>query len=277
MIEGMIKNRQDLNQVAEHLRARGETERIKKLAYEWLLPEKNVDDFIAGKRFRLADEDVEEKEYAAINEKLADEMAMLFDGAFADVIGIYVSKKCLDECYAMLALQPHKSLRKCLDYVLEKAYKIAEKRREKQPEAGNRIGVSVSNETVYQWVDEYYALDDKKEEAEKKEKARQDFIQKRKSREDSARRAVQNAKKSKKRTGSAGKSDSAKASGAATVTAVAAETEAPEMHITEAEPAGNGSAAQKSEESKQMDIFDYMNLTDTSGNSEDEWEGDVSA
>ncbi len=184
MIESLIENRQDLNQVASMLLARQETGRLKKLAYDWLVPDGQVQDYIDGKRCLLVDLDVEDGEYSSVNEKLADELAVLADVNFADVIGIYVSKKSLDGAYARLVLQKHKSLQKCLDYILGKAHEKAKEQWEKSgTRQQKRMAFPVSDATVYQWVDEYFALDDEQEEMEKKEKAREDFIKARSDRE----------------------------------------------------------------------------------------------
>ena len=61
MIENAVKNIQELNQVAGYLRKSQEFDRIRKLAYTWLVPEEYAEDFIAGKRCLLADADIEEK------------------------------------------------------------------------------------------------------------------------------------------------------------------------------------------------------------------------
>ena len=187
MIEIMVQNIQDLNTVAKYLRDKQEFDRIKELAYEWLVPDDYVNDFIAGKRVLLADIDIGAKEYGNAHEKVADEMELIGDPDFANVIGLYICKMCADKEYEALVLQPHKALQKCLDYILEKVYKIAEEQHGKN---GMRrqggVGTAMTSTKVFAWVDEYYALDDAKEEAEKKEKAKQEFIKNRKKAEERA-------------------------------------------------------------------------------------------
>lgn len=187
MIEIMVQNIQDLNTVAKYLRDKQEFDRIKELAYEWLVPDDYVNDFIAGKRVLLADVDIGAKEYGNAREKVADEMNLIGDPDFANVIGLYICKKCTDKEYEAYVLQPHKALQKCLDYILEKVYKIAEEQHGKN---GMRrqggVGTAMVSTKVFAWVDEYYALDDAKEEAEKKEKAKREFIENRKKAEERA-------------------------------------------------------------------------------------------
>jgi len=181
MLEKIIKDKRELNRAAAHLRSQEEFDRIRKLAEEWMVPDAHVEAFIAGKRILLADIDIEEKDYANAKAKLAEELHLLSDEHFADIIGVYLCRKCQDREYEALVLQKHKTLQKCLNYVLEKAHAIAEgKRGETGTQSRQGIGVAVTSTEVFQWVDEYYALDDEKEEAEKKEKARADFVKNKK-------------------------------------------------------------------------------------------------
>ena len=46
MLEKMIGDTRDLNMVADRLRARGEIQRLRELGKEWLIPEKEVQDFL---------------------------------------------------------------------------------------------------------------------------------------------------------------------------------------------------------------------------------------
>ena len=49
MLGKMIENTKDLNMVADRLRARGEISRLQELCKEWLIPEKDMQDFLQGK------------------------------------------------------------------------------------------------------------------------------------------------------------------------------------------------------------------------------------
>ena len=180
MIEQMIQSVQDLNVVAGHLRESQEFDRLRTLAYNWQVPDDYVRDFIIGKRILLADIDFEEKEYRNANEKLADEMNLIGDPDFAGIIGYYICRKCVEKEYETLVLQPHKSLQKCLDFILKKAYAIAQQRYgEDGMRRENGVGIVATSSKVFPWVDEYYALDDALEEAEKKEKAKKKLLKKR--------------------------------------------------------------------------------------------------
>lgn len=199
MIEKVIKNTQDLNEYARYLRGKQEFDRIKKLAYDWLIPDKYVDDFIAGKRFLLADVNIEEKDYESANEKLAEEMNLINDEDFAGIIGIYICRKCSDPEYEAHVLQHHKTLQKCLDYILQKVFAIA---KEKHEDNGMRkaggVGMGMGGKKVFVWVDEYYALDDFEAETLKKEQAQLDFIKKREKAEKDAKERAEREEKRKK-------------------------------------------------------------------------------
>lgn len=178
MLEKFVSNTEELNKAAKHLWMQKEFERLRKLAEEWMVPDSYVEDFIAGKRILLADVNIEEKEYKNANAKLAEELKILNDEYFADVIGAYLCRRCRNASYESLVLQHHKTLQKCLDYVLKNAYEIAEtKYGENGMKNHNGVGIAMADAQVFRWVDEYYMLDDEKEEAEKREKAKNDFLE----------------------------------------------------------------------------------------------------
>ena len=74
MLGKMIENTKDLNMVADRLRARGEISRLQELCKEWLIPENDMQDFLQGKRLRLAEVPLEEKNFSTASEKIAEEM-----------------------------------------------------------------------------------------------------------------------------------------------------------------------------------------------------------
>lgn len=204
MIENAVKSIQELNQVAGYLRKSQEFDRIRKLAYTWLVPEEYAEDFIAGKRCLLADADIEEKEYPNPAAKLAEEMGILSDKDFADIIGAYISRKCSDESYVALVMQHHKTLQKCLDYILGKVYAAAEEKKGKEKMKNRQgIGIAMSSAVILSWAEEYYRLDDAKEEAEKRKKAREEYRENRarqeKQKEEQAIREKERKEREKKR------------------------------------------------------------------------------
>lgn len=204
MIENAVKSIQELNQVAGHLRQNQEFDRIRKLAYTWLVPEEYAEDFISGKRCLLADIDIEEKEFASPTAKLAEEMKILSDEYFADIIGTYISRKCSDRAYAVLVMQHHKTLQKCLDYILGKVYAAAEEKKGKEKMRNQQgVGIVMSSAAVLSWADEYYRLDDAREEEEKRKKAREEYRENRarqeKQKEEQAIREKERKEREKKR------------------------------------------------------------------------------
>lgn len=178
MLETMVTNTRELNKVANYLRNQKEIDRLRKLAETWQVPYNHVTEFIAGKRVLLADIDVGEKEYTTVNAKLAEELHILDDVYFADAIGAYVCRKANNAVYRGRIMKRHKSLQKCLDYVLRKALEEAEEKYGKEKmRAQNGVGITLSDAQVFQWVDDYYALEDEKQEAEKREKAKKEFLE----------------------------------------------------------------------------------------------------
>lgn len=183
MFEQMVKNTADLNTVAEHLRNIKSLDELRRLAAEWLVPCQDLNDFIAGKRFQLVDIEMQEKDYASAEEKLREEMWILKDREFADILAQYLIKKCEDESFSAQVIQKHKTLQKCLNYVIGKVYEVAEEKykglgdEDRSPEK-NSVGLAMSEVQVYKWADEYYALDDAEEEAKKAEETKKELKKK---------------------------------------------------------------------------------------------------
>ena len=74
MYEKLINNTEELNAMAVHLRNSQNFSELKVLAAQWLVPKQDVEDFIKGKRFQLAEIPLSEKEYTSAVEKLREEM-----------------------------------------------------------------------------------------------------------------------------------------------------------------------------------------------------------
>ena len=81
MLGKMIENTKDLNMVADRLRARGEISRLQELCKEWLIPEKDMQDFLQGKRLRLAEVPLEEKFFLLLLKRLRKKCISLKDQA----------------------------------------------------------------------------------------------------------------------------------------------------------------------------------------------------
>ena len=188
MFEKMIHNTEELNAMAVHLRLSQNFSELKSLAAKWLVPEDHIQDFISGKRAQLAEIPLEEKEYSSAVEKLREEMWLLKDQMFTDIVSRYLIQKAEENpAFSMQVLQKHKTIQKCMNYIMEQAYSIAQKEHEKivngkQPVTGRQqnVALGISEIQVYQWAEDYYALDDAKQEAEKKEKEQKKRISKQK-------------------------------------------------------------------------------------------------
>ena len=89
--------------------------------------------------------------------------------------------------FGMQVLQKHKTIQKCMNYIMEQAYEIAKKEHEKktsgkQPATGRNqnVALGISELQVYQWAEDYYALDDAKKEAEERAKEQKKRVSKQK-------------------------------------------------------------------------------------------------
>ncbi len=178
MFEKMIHNTEELNAMAVHLRLSQNFSEIKLLAAKWLIPEEHIQDFISGKRAQLAEVPLEEKEYSSAVEKLREEMWLLKDQMFTDIVSRYLIQKAEENpAFSMQVLQKHKTIQKCMNYIMEQAYSIAQKEHEKrvngkQPVTGREqnVALGISEIQVYQWAEDYYALDDAKRSLRKEQK-----------------------------------------------------------------------------------------------------------
>lgn len=169
MLGKMIENTKDLNMVADRLRARGEILRLQELCKEWLIPAKDIQDFLQGKRLRLAEIPLAEKNFSTASEKIAEEMYQFEGPGLAVALGQYLMEHCEDEILGGQILLPHKSLEKGINFILQKVYEESRDYIHKNRNGQNSVGVAVSSEKVYHWLEEYYALDDAEEERKKKE------------------------------------------------------------------------------------------------------------
>lgn len=178
MIEKIIDRQesvQAVNQLAARLKQMGLKKDLEKLAEKNRIDKADLEAFLTGKHYFLVDGGNTVKSYSSARAKLLDEMLHLKDANFADVIGNYLLKECGDPVMESLILQNHKTLQRCIDYLMEKAWELVDEESKKQR---INVGFAVAGDTVLNWVNEYYALDDR-EEVEKKEKeAEENFLKK---------------------------------------------------------------------------------------------------
>ena len=177
MYEKIIHNTEELNAMAVHLRIAQNFTELRLLAAERLVPEQDVEDFISGKRFLLAEIPMSEKNYASAAEKLREEMWHLKDQLFTDLVAQYLIERAKEDIlFGSRVLKKQKSLQKCMGYIMKQAYQMAEKEREKKfgkkqdpkGRTGNQnqsFGLGIAETKVYQWAEEYYALEDEVKEA----------------------------------------------------------------------------------------------------------------
>ncbi len=106
MLEKMIGDTRDLNMVADRLRARGEIQRLRELGKEWLIPEKEIQDFLEGKRIRLAEIPLEEKNFHSPSDKINEEMYQFEGPGIAVALGQYLLEHCNNGTLATQILLP---------------------------------------------------------------------------------------------------------------------------------------------------------------------------
>ena len=178
MIEQFVNNTAELNLLAQNLRDHGEIERLKGLADQWLIPEEDLKDFINGTRVRLAEIPLEEKDFSSATEKLTEEQYQLAGNTALIIIGRYLMKHLEEKGLEEKILQSHKSLEKCLNYILKQAYEEEKDSIKKEMQAANKSRYDqelqgtvrvYEEEKVFRWAEEYYLLDDKEAEQKRKE------------------------------------------------------------------------------------------------------------
>lgn len=70
-----------------------------------------------------------------------------------------------------------KSMEKCFRWIEKKAYETIKPYAQRTP-AGNCMTCAVTSDTLFQWIKEYYAIDEEAEEKRRQEKAEQDAKEK---------------------------------------------------------------------------------------------------
>ena len=184
----MAKSIEEVNVLAEHYRTCHNVAAIESLAKERFHIQRGHGCFIAGKSMLSAEGSLT-RQSASATEKLTEEMLLLQDPGYATVLGTYLldlARK--DPVMKEVILQPHKTLRRCIEYVHEKAYETALEKAKKEGKAGvgQNAGIAIGSTEVFAWVIDYYLLDDRKD-MEKKAQEEKDTIKKAWKRADSIR------------------------------------------------------------------------------------------
>ena len=187
MLEKLAKSIEEVNVLAEHYRTCQNVAAIESLAKECFISKEDTDAFIAGKRKFLLK--VLLTQSVSVTEKLTEEMLLLQDSGYATVLGTYLldlARK--DPVMKEVILQPHKTLRHCIEYVHEKAYETALEKAKKEGKTGvgQNAGIAIGSTEVFAWVIDYYLLEDRKD-MEKKAQEEKDTIKKAWKRADSIR------------------------------------------------------------------------------------------
>lgn len=173
-IYGKIGSIAEFNQIAGKLRQIGMKEELQKLAGRFHVPKEQVDAFLERKRYFLVDGGNTDKVYSSAKEKLVDEMLCLNDPMFGNIIGNYLISRSSEEPLCSQILLTHKTLQRCIEYLMEQAYSLVSDEVKKSQQ---NTALAVVGDQVFGWVSDYYALDDKEKVQEEMEKADKKFLQ----------------------------------------------------------------------------------------------------
>lgn len=123
-------------------------------------PKDGTDDKVDARPTDTADKSEKVSAKQAAKEKLEKDLEGDKDKSFAEpVIGYLLGRCAEDEGLSQDVVQEHKTWKKCIDYIYEKARKQS---------VGNKA--AIRDDVVYEWAEDYYHKDDKAEEAEKARK-----------------------------------------------------------------------------------------------------------
>lgn len=162
----------EINAIAADLRRIGLQEELKILAQKNKIPSNDVEDYLKGKRYFLVDGG-DAKTYDTERGKILDEIGFLNDPHFGDMIGQYILKRCDESDFSALVLQNHKTLQRCIEYLMSKAQEMVT---DEDGKRQRKVCVAVTDNMVYQWTDEYYELDDKEEVEKSVQEAEKNFL-----------------------------------------------------------------------------------------------------
>ncbi|WP_314723440.1 Cas9 inhibitor AcrIIA9 family protein [Enterocloster bolteae] len=167
-----INSIHEINAIAADLRRIGLREEIKILAEKNKIPTDDVEEYLKGKRYFLVDGG-NAKAYDTARGKLLDEIGFLNDPHFGDVIGQYLLKNCDEADFSALVLQNHKTLQRCIEYLMAKAQEMVT---DEDGKRQRKTCVAVEEDMVYQWADEYYELDDREDVENAAQEAEETFL-----------------------------------------------------------------------------------------------------
>lgn len=207
-----ITSVKEINQLAADLRQTRQKDMLLTLAKKYNLTDKMAEDFMTGRRRFLVDGGDTASSYNTVKSKLVDEMMDLGYEPFAKPIGDYLLRQDISEKLENQILLPHKTLQRCIEYLMDKAYSMIDDSLKK---AGRMLNYVATDETVYEWVWEYYQADDASKIAEKAAEADDKFQKNAASRSERTASAVNSSGKktsNRKKNASSRKAPAGKAS-----------------------------------------------------------------
>ena len=207
-----ITSVKEINQLAADLRQTRQKDMLLTLAKKYNLTDKMAEDFMTGRRRFLVDGGDTVSSYNTVKSKLVDEMMDLGYEPFAKPIGDYLLRQDISEKLENQILLPHKTLQRCIEYLMDKAYSMIDDSLKK---AGRMLNYVATDETVYEWVWEYYQADDASKIAEKAAEADDKFQKNAASRSERTASAVNSSGKkppNRKKNASSRKAPAGKAS-----------------------------------------------------------------
>ena len=167
-----MANVREVNQMAAELRRLGMKDKLKELADKNQVVNEDFEDYLRGKRYFLIDAGDTVESYDTARAKLMDEMAALKDPMFGDIIGKFLIQCCGDSAFEVMVLQTHKTLQRCIGYLMEQAYGLVD---EDRKNSRRMTAVAMTSDQVFTWAKDYYALDDKASLEDERKKAEEAF------------------------------------------------------------------------------------------------------
>lgn len=231
-----MENIHEVNRMAAELRRLGMKEKLKELADKNRVMDEDFEAFFLGKRYFLVDAGESQKTYDTARAKLMDEMLTLNDPLFGNVIGGYLLRCCSELGFQESMLQEHKTLQRCIEYVMEQAYGLLD---ENQKEARRNTAVAVVSDQVFEWVKSYYTLDDKADLEEKRKKAEKEFADRNKPKENKASGKGTSKKKASKTSKTSKTSKKSSEAGDAMKSGIYGSMTDPEKSLTEKKGTGD--------------------------------------
>lgn len=185
----------EFNEAAKQLKTDGSLDELRDMAKEQGVSSDDIEKYISGEIDMLVSEEIvkaqsrrsEQTSFASGADKLKseqDECLSVVEEQYREmakkqydmVFAVLINKCKTDAAFDAKVLQEHKCWNRCMKFCSEKALKICNPTEDQKAQARSGrqpIATPVDSITLFKWIEEYYAVDDKAElEKEKKAEAK---------------------------------------------------------------------------------------------------------